>query len=129
MEVITAMPDLANLRNAKNLVDLLKHGRPNDRPPIIVLNQIGVPKKPEITEKDFAAALEIAPFTVINFDPVLFANAANNGQMIAETQANAKPVEAFRTLAEVLTGRSEMRRSKRSTLGPLLERLSRKKKS
>ena len=29
--VITAMPDLANLRNAKNLVDQMKATRPNDR--------------------------------------------------------------------------------------------------
>ena len=28
--VITAVPDLANLRNAKNLIDLLKQNRAND---------------------------------------------------------------------------------------------------
>ncbi len=127
--VITAVPDLANLRNAKNLIDMLKQARPNDRPPIVVLNQVGVPKKPEISEKDFGAALELQPFTTIGFDPVLFANASNNGQMIAEIQGNAKPVEAFRALAEVLTGRSELRKGKRSALGPLLERLSLKKKN
>lgn len=127
--VITAMPDLANLRNAKNLVDMLKQARPNDRPPIVLLNQVSVPKKPEISEKDFASALELETFATISFDPVLFANAANNGQMIAETQANAKPVETFSTLAETLTGRSEVRKSKRSPLGPLLEKFTRKKKS
>ncbi|WP_436643523.1 AAA family ATPase [Microbaculum sp. FT89] len=125
--VITAMPDLANLRNAKNLLDMLKQSRPNDRPPVVVLNQVGVPKKPEISEKDFAAALELDIFATATFDPVLFANAANNGQMIAETQANAKPVEMFRSLAEALTGRSEVRKAKRSPLGPLLKKLSMKK--
>ena len=30
--VITAVPDLANLRNAKNLIDLLKQNRANDGP-------------------------------------------------------------------------------------------------
>ncbi len=49
--------------------------------------------------------------------------------MIAEIQGNAKPVEAFQALAEVLTGRSEMRKGKRSALGPLLERFSLKKKN
>ena len=34
--LIVAEPDLANLRNAKNLVDLLKAARPNDRPPLSV---------------------------------------------------------------------------------------------
>jgi pilus assembly protein CpaE len=51
--VITAAPDLANLRNTKNLVDQLKGSRPNDRPPLLVLNQVGVPKRPEISVKDF----------------------------------------------------------------------------
>ena len=59
--VITAVPDLANLRNAKNLVDQLKATRPNDRPPVLVLNQVGVPKRPEISVKDFAQALELEP--------------------------------------------------------------------
>ena len=34
--VITAVPDLANLRNAKNLIDLLKQNRTNDGPPHLV---------------------------------------------------------------------------------------------
>lgn len=127
--VITAVPDLANLRNAKNMVDLLKQARRNDRPPIVILNQVGVPKKPEISPKDFGAALEIEPTMVINFDPVLFTTAANNGQMLAEAQASAKPVEAFRTLAEMLTGRTETRKARRSALSPLLQRLGRKKKT
>ena len=42
--VITAAPDLANLRNAKNLIDQLKGSRPNDRPPLLVLNQVGMPE-------------------------------------------------------------------------------------
>ena len=127
--VITAVPDLANLRNAKNLIDLLKQGRPNDRPPIVVLNQVGVPKKPEISVKEFAAALEIEPVAAINFDPALFTSAANNGQMIAEMQAGAKPVETFRMLAETLTGRAEVRKSKRLALAPLFERFTRKNRA
>lgn len=121
--VITAVPDLANLRNAKNLVDLLKQARRNDRAPLLVLNQTGVPKKPEISPKEFAAALELEPSAVIAFEPQLFASAANNGQMIAEMQAGAKPVESFKALAEVVSGRAELRKSRRSPLAPLLERL------
>ena len=52
--VITATPELANLRNAKNLVDMLKKLRPNDAPPKLILNQAGVPKRPEISVADFA---------------------------------------------------------------------------
>ncbi|MEL7240184.1 MAG: AAA family ATPase, partial [Planctomycetota bacterium] len=42
--VITVAPDLANLRNAKNLVDLLRERRSNDNPPHLVVNQAGMPK-------------------------------------------------------------------------------------
>jgi pilus assembly protein CpaE len=125
--VITAAPDLANLRNTKNLVDLLKQARPNDRPPILVLNEVGVPKRPEIAVKDFAAALELEVTAVIGFEPQLFATAANNGQMIAEMQAAAKPVEGFRAVAEIACGRAEIRRVKKSPLAPLLERIKRLK--
>ena len=50
-------PDLANLRNAKNLLDLLKAARPNDRRPSYCLNQVGIPKRPEIKPADFAKAV------------------------------------------------------------------------
>src|SRR5207237_1080267 len=39
--LIVAGPDLANLRNAKNMLDLLKTARPNDRRPYYCLNQVG----------------------------------------------------------------------------------------
>ena len=39
--LIVAAPDLANLRNTKNLFDLLKASRPNDRTPLYCLNQVG----------------------------------------------------------------------------------------
>src|SRR5262249_30349606 len=59
--LVVAAPDLANLRNTKNLVDLLKAGRPNDHRPHYCLNQVGVPKRPEIKAADFAKALETEP--------------------------------------------------------------------
>ncbi|WP_038950032.1 AAA family ATPase, partial [Bradyrhizobium genomosp. III] len=59
--LIVAAPDLANLRNTKNLFDLLKAARPNDRPPLYCLNQVGVPKRPEIAAAEFAKAIESQP--------------------------------------------------------------------
>ena len=56
--LVVAAPDLANLRNAKNLIDLLRAARPNDRHPSYCLNQVGMPKRPEIKPADFARALE-----------------------------------------------------------------------
>ena len=121
--VITAAPDLANLRNTKNLVDQLKGSRPNDRPPLLVLNQVGVPKRPEISVKDFGYAIELEPKIVIDFDAKLFGTAANNGQMIEEVSDRSKAADGFRSLANLLTDRSEPKSEHQSILAPILARL------
>ena len=121
--LIVAMPDLANLRNAKNILDLLKASRPNDRRPFYLLNNVGVPKRPEISSADFAKALDDQPVAIIPFEPQVFGAAANNGQMIAELSANHRTAESFRQLAQVLTGRSESKKSKSSLFSPLFDKL------
>lgn len=121
--LIVAAPDLANLRNTKNLFDLLKASRPNDRPPLYCLNQVGVPKRPEIAAAEFAKAIESQPVVSIPFEPQIFGSAANNGQMIAEISANHKSIEMFLQIAQRLTGRSETKRQKSSLLSPLIEKL------
>jgi pilus assembly protein CpaE len=121
--LIVAVPDLANLRNAKNLVDVLRTARPNDRRPYYCLNQLGVPKRPEIKPVDFAKALDDEPLATIPFDPQMFGTAANNGQMIAEVAAGHRTAETFRQLAQVLTGRAEVKKTRSGLLTPILEKL------
>jgi pilus assembly protein CpaE len=121
--LIVAAPDLANLRNTKNLYDFLKAARPNDHRPVYCLNQVGVPKRPEIKAADFAKALEEEPVATIPFDPQMFGAAANNGQMIAEISANHRTAEVFRQLAQLLTGRSEPKKQRSGLLSPLIEKL------
>ena len=120
--LIVAAPDLANLRNTKNMYDFLKTARPNDRLPRYCLNQVGVPKRPEIKAADFAKALEREPMAIIPFEPQLFGAAANNGQMIAEISANHRTAEMFRALACDLTGRAEPSKQ-RSGLQTLIEKI------
>jgi pilus assembly protein CpaE len=124
--LIVATPDLANLRNAKNLFDFLRTQRLNDHRPFYMLNQVGVPKKPEIKPADFAKALEDQPVAVIPFEPALFGAAANNGQMIAEVSASHRNAETFVQLAKLLTGRSEVKKTKSGLLTPLLGKLLKK---
>jgi pilus assembly protein CpaE len=124
--LIVAAPDLANLRNAKNLFDYLRTSRLNDHRPLYLLNQVGVPKRPEIKPADFAKALEAQPIATIPFDPQLFGTAANNGQMIAEASAGHRSAETFRQLAQLLTGRSEVKKAKSGLLSPLLGKLLKK---
>ena len=103
--VLVATPDLASLRNAKNLVDLIKQARPNDAPPRVVLNQVGIPGRPEIPAKEFGQALGIHPALSIPFDAKVFGSAANNGQMILDSAAKTKSAEAFETLAQIVSQR------------------------
>lgn len=103
--VIVAEPDLASLRNTKNLLELMQHGRPNDGPPRLVLNKVGVPGRPEIAMKDFAEAVGLEPVLVLPFDAKLFGQAANNGQMIEEVNAKAKAVEGINQLARAISRR------------------------
>lgn len=126
--VITATPELANLRNTKNLVDMLKKLRPNDAPPKLVINQAGIPKRPEISAADFADPLGIVPMAIIPFEPQLFGNASNNGRMLGEMDAKHAIVQTINEMAHVLTGRGEVRTKKRAGLGNLLGKLTRKKK-
>ncbi|WP_411965673.1 CpaE family protein [Mesorhizobium sp. CA7] len=126
--VITATPELANLRNTKNMVDMLKRLRPNDPPPKLIINQAGVPKRPEIAASDFAEPLGITPMAVINFEPLLFGNAANNGRMLSEMDAKSPVVTTINEIAHVLTGRSEIKARKKAGLGSILGKLSRNKK-
>ncbi len=117
--VITATPDLASLRNVKNIIDLVKAARPNDSPPRIVLNQVGVPKRPEIPEKDFAEATGIDPSLVIPFDAQLFGTAANNGQMVTEIAGNSKIKEGLKKLAYDVSGREPPEDKNKGLLGML----------
>jgi pilus assembly protein CpaE len=121
--LVVASPDLANLRNTKNLLDLLKSARPNDHRPIYCLNQVGMPKRPEIKPPDFAKALDDQPAAVIPFEPQLFGTAANNGQMIAELSSSHRIAETFRQLAQAMTGRTDARKAKSGLLSPLIGKL------
>jgi pilus assembly protein CpaE len=102
--VITATPELPSLRNAKNLVDFLKAARANDRPPKLILNQIGVPKRPEISPVDFAKALGVEPIAVVPHDPQSFGLAQGNGQMLFEVAPKAKATEALGEIAAIVAG-------------------------
>ncbi len=127
--LIVAAPDLANLRNTKNLYDFLKTARPNDHRPLYCLNQIGVPKRPEIKAGDFTKALADEAVAAIPFEPQLFGAAANNGQMIAEISSSHRTAEMLRQLAQKLTGRAEPKKQRLSLLSPLIAKLLQRQSS
>ena len=108
--IVTAEPDLANLRNMRTMLDLLKAARPNDPDPLLVLNRFGVARRDEIRAEDFAKALGVPLRTKVGFAPRAFSRAGNGGQMIAEISAeHGKP---FVQLARVLSGRAPAKNSR-----------------
>ena len=118
--LIVTEPDLANLRNAKNMLNTLKASRPNDRAPLYCLNQVGMPRRPEIDAREFAKAIESQPIATIPFDSRLFGTAANNGQMIAEIAASHRTTKMLLQTAQRLTGRVETK-PRKSLLSPILK--------
>jgi pilus assembly protein CpaE len=121
--LIVAEPDLANLRNAKNMLNLLKEARPNDRPPLYCLNQVGMPKRPEIDAGEFAKAIESQPIAAIRFDPRMFGEAANTGQMIAEISANHRTTDMFLHMAQRMAGRGETKKPRGSFLAEIVKKV------
>lgn len=125
--VVVAEPELASLRNTKNLADLLRQQRPNDRPPRLMLNRVGLPKRPEISTADFIKAVGHELSGEMPFDAQLFGSAANNGQMLAELQPGCRPAEIFTEMAGLLVGRTEMKNKRAGLLDPLLSKFLKRK--
>ena len=124
--VITAEPDLANLRNAKTLIEAARRLRAADKPPLLVMNKLNMPRRPEISIRDFGNAVDLEPATRIAFDAQLFGAAANNGVMIGEMSAKSEHAELFRGLGERLSGKNAVAAQPAGLLMPLLDRLSRR---
>jgi len=103
--VITASPDLIGLRNTKNLLAILQQARPNDVPPKLILNQVGVPKRSEINPAQFAKALNMDPLACVAFEPSTFSAAANAGRMVADVAARSPATRHFAHIAEKISGR------------------------
>jgi pilus assembly protein CpaE len=122
--VVVSAPDLAALRNTRNLLTAVHSRRVNDSPAKLVLNMVGIPKRPEISLKDFTATAGQAPDVIIPFDPQMFGTTANSGKMFCETHPKSKAAEAMRQLARMVAGRHAPAAAPKSSLFalPMLKR-------
>ncbi|MCX7358537.1 MAG: AAA family ATPase [Alphaproteobacteria bacterium] len=102
--IIVAGPDLASLRNADNILKLLRSERDKPSAPNVVISMSGLPKRPEIPAKDFAEAIRVKPLLTFGFEPELFASAEMDGQMIYEAAPDSKVALQIDVLATMLTG-------------------------
>lgn len=103
--VITATPDLAAFRNAKSLVEIVTAARPNDAPPILVLNQMDVPRRPEVPVQQFVENVGLAPTVTIGWDPQLFGAASTGATSLTEAGPRSKAAESIRAIATAVLGR------------------------
>jgi pilus assembly protein CpaE len=118
--VVTATPELASMRNAKNMIDFLKTARPNDPPPRLVINKVGTPKLAEIKPKDFATAIGLEEHIAVPFDPQLFGKAANDGRLVLETAPASPAGKAMVALAWRIGGTRERRTKPKSAFQRLM---------
>ncbi len=114
--VVCGTPDLASLRDTKNLAERLTAQRGKDAPVRIVLNHIGQSKKTELSPKDFEDATGQKLALEIPHDPVLFGTAANNGQMVGEVNKRSKVSQKINEFAITLSGRQPAQKKKKGSL-------------
>jgi pilus assembly protein CpaE len=107
--LVVATPDLASLRNAKNLVETLKERRAGRAEPLLLLSMAGLAKGAEISAKDFTEAIGAKPVETLLFDPGLFGMAAIKGKSIGQMAPRSQAGLALDALAWVLTGRPAAR--------------------
>ena len=104
--VIVAQPELAALRNTKNILDHLMELRTVNRPTRLVVNKEGARRKTELKPKDFEKAIGSQPIVTIPYDANLFGTALNNGKLIAAHNKNHKITKKFKSLAQKVSGQS-----------------------
>jgi TPR repeat protein len=108
--LLVASPDLASLRNTDNLMKLLRVQREARAEPAIALTMTGVPKRPEISLKDFTEAVSAGPAVTFAFEPDLYGDAEQSGQLVCVTSPKSKAAQAIEVLACGFTGRSVVER-------------------
>ncbi len=120
--VVTAYPDLANLRDVKNIFDALTEKRGVDSPVRLVLNRAGASKNTELTAKDFEDSINIEPTATIPFDASLFGRAMNNGEMVAQVNKGSKVAKEFDILADVVSARVPVAKAKQKSILSMFKR-------
>jgi pilus assembly protein CpaE len=120
--VVVATPDLAALRETKTLLDTLAPRRAAGNPARVVVNKVDAYRKTQLSPKDFTETLGVAPMLILAFEPQLFGDAANTGQMLGVAAKGHKVVEAIGGFAERLVGRTVSRKRSGNPLLRLLQR-------
>ncbi len=96
--VLVLAPDIANIREARNLLDFLNGKRGDSKQVKVVINKSDIAKRTRLLPKDISSTLGIQPVAAIPFDPTTFIEAANDGKMIGERFKSHKLIGVFTDL-------------------------------
>lgn len=125
--ILTATLDLSSMKNAKQIAEYCSRTRPNDVDPLLILNQINTPKRPEIKRNDFASAVGLTPAVAIPFDAGAFGKAANNGQTLYEISPKNPSSKAMVDIANYLINKKGESSPDKPKILALWERLIKRK--
>jgi pilus assembly protein CpaE len=117
--VVTAYPDLANLRDTKSIFDTLRDARGIKDPTRLILNKVGMAKEFELSAKDFEGSIKLLPALEIPFEAGVHMSAMNNGQSLAENNGRSKSAKLLGELATTVSGRVSIQNKKQSFLTEL----------
>lgn len=117
--VVTAWPDFSSIKNAKALIEALgvepgKAG-PGSEPVKLVLNGVDAYKRTQLAAKDFEDTLGLKPVASIPFEPGLFGEAANTGQIAAQMLASHKVVKLLAGVSHALCGKAAAPRAAKAS--------------
>ncbi|MEL6359745.1 MAG: AAA family ATPase [Pseudomonadota bacterium] len=104
--VITATSDLAAFRNTKNLIDIISGARPNDNPPMLVINQFEA-KLSSVQPEQYVEHVGLEPVAVFPWEPQLFHTASTNAAPITEVGTKTKTAQQLRELTQHVLGKSD----------------------
>ena len=107
--ILVTTPDLAGMRDTKNISDAIKGG-PADGVKLI-LNKVGMARKTEISAKDFENQIDLVPTASIPFDALVFGNAMNNGEMLGKVNKGGKIMAEVSKLARIASGAEPLSKS------------------
>ncbi|MGH6892162.1 MAG: cellulose synthase operon protein YhjQ/BcsQ [Dongiaceae bacterium] len=95
---LVVTPDIANIRDARNLIDFLNSKRGESRQVKLIINKSDIAKRTRLLPKDISNTLGIQPVAAIPFDPAAFIEAANDGKMIGDRFKSHKLIGVFADL-------------------------------
>lgn len=107
--VLVVSPDIANIRDARNLLDFLNSKRGDNRPCKLIINKSDLARRTRLLPKDISNTLGVQPIANIPFDPVVFIEASNDGKMVGERFKSHKLVGTFTDLAMKLGARGSVK--------------------